>query len=61
LIPDSRLEVLPGVSHYTFLNPCSARGVEVLDLCRDLASVDRAAIHHKVATMALRFFRTSLD
>jgi len=61
LIPDSRLEVLPGVSHYTFLNPCSARGVEVLDLCRDLASVDRAAIHRKVGEMAWRFFRTSLD
>jgi predicted dienelactone hydrolase len=60
LIPGSKLERLPAVTHYTFLNPCSARGVEVLDLCRDPAPVDRAAIHRVVGEMALRFFRTSL-
>jgi predicted dienelactone hydrolase len=60
-VPGSHLDVLAGVTHYTFLNTCSARGVEVLDLCRERASVDRRATHRRVGELALDFFRTSLD
>ena len=61
LVPAARYTMLPAVSHYTFLDACSARGVEVLDLCRDAPSVDRAAIHRRVGEMVLDFFRRALD
>lgn len=60
LVPGAEYTVLPEVTHYTFLNACSARGVEVLDLCRDHASVDRSAVHRQVGEMAVAFFRRSL-
>lgn len=60
LVPGARLTTLPGVTHYTFLNRCSDRGVQILDLCRDPAPVNRATIHRQVGDMAVRFFRHSL-
>ena len=60
LVPRARLTVLPAVTHYTFLDPCTEQGVQVLDLCRDAPAVDRAAVHRRVGEMALRFFRREL-
>lgn len=60
LVPGADFAVLPDVSHYTFLNACSTRGPELLDLCRDNASVDRSAIHRQVGEIALAFFRRAL-
>jgi len=51
----SRLTVLPKVTHYTFLNSCTAQGKKVmLRYCSD--DVDRDAVHAKVAGMAVGFF-----
>jgi predicted dienelactone hydrolase len=61
LVGGTRYTLLPGVTHYSFLDPCTARGVEVLDLCRDPPPIDRRAVHRQVGETALRFFRANLD
>jgi predicted dienelactone hydrolase len=61
LVPGADYAVLSDVTHYTFLNACSTRGLELLDLCRDYASMDRSAIHRGVGEMALAFFRRVFD
>jgi predicted dienelactone hydrolase len=56
-IRGAKVVVLPGgIGHYTFLAECNAHGKSILDLCRDSASVDRAAVHRQVAEMAFEFF-----
>ncbi len=51
----ARLTVLPKVTHYTFLDSCTAQGKRALArYCSD--DVDRDAIHAQVAGMAVRFF-----
>jgi predicted dienelactone hydrolase len=56
-IKGAKLKVLEGgIGHYTFLAECNAHGKSVLDLCRDLPSVDRAEVHRQVAQMAFEFF-----
>lgn len=60
LIRGSKLTVLPSVTHYTFLDPCDDKGRQVLDICRDPAPTDRAAVHRQVGEMAATFFRAKL-
>jgi predicted dienelactone hydrolase len=56
-IKGSRLTILPGeIGHYTFLADCNSHGRAVLDICRDGAAVDRAAVHQRVAQLAFEFF-----
>jgi predicted dienelactone hydrolase len=53
--------VLPGVSHYTFLDTCTALGAKSLQhYCTDAPGVSRDAVHEKVADMAITFFDRAL-
>jgi len=53
--------VLPGASHYTFLNSCSARGRRFVDICRDARGVDREGAHDMVGDRAAAFFDSALS
>jgi predicted dienelactone hydrolase len=57
LIRAAKLTILPGeIGHYTFLAECNAHGRDILDICRDAPSVDRAQVHQQVAQLAFEFF-----
>jgi predicted dienelactone hydrolase len=61
-IPGSKLTLLPGVPHYTFLAICMDQGKKSSpNLCVDDARVDREAVHAKTVQMAVEFFRASLQ
>jgi predicted dienelactone hydrolase len=56
-----RETTLPGVSHYTFLDTCTAEGANALPLyCSDAPGIERDAVHAKVAAMAVTFFDREL-
>ena len=58
----AHLEVLPRVTHYTFLPGCTERGqLAAARLCTDLPGVDRDAVHRQVAARALQFFDQTLS
>lgn len=60
-IKNSKLVILPGeVGHYVFLSECGQAGKEMLPICRDAETVDRAEVHNEVSEMALKFFRKYL-
>jgi predicted dienelactone hydrolase len=60
-IPRTALTLLPGSGHYTFLASCTDTGREMRpDLCRDLPSVDRDAIHKQTGELAITFFDDNL-
>lgn len=55
----AKLEILPKVTHYDFLSPCTDFGRQVAgDYC--LSAVDRVAMHDHVARAALAFFQAAL-
>jgi len=55
----ARETVLPKVSHYTFLDTCTAAGRQMFpQFCDDEA--DRAAVHAQVVAMAVQFFYRAL-
>ena len=57
----SGLTVLPNkVGHYTFLSKCTSDGKNLLPICRDAETVNRAAVHKEVGEMAFKFFRKHL-
>jgi predicted dienelactone hydrolase len=56
-----RETTLPGVSHYTFLDTCTAAGAKMLgQYCGEAPGVERNAVHAKVAGMAVTFFDREL-
>jgi predicted dienelactone hydrolase len=56
-----RETTLPGVTHYTFLDSCTAAGRQVLpQYCTDPAGVERDAVHRQVAGMMVEFFDRTL-
>ncbi len=56
----ARETVLPNVTHYSFLDVCTAAGKQVLPVyCADPPGVDRAAVHTQVSEMAVQFFARS--
>jgi predicted dienelactone hydrolase len=58
-IRGARETILPNVTHYTFLDTCTAEGVKKLPLyCGD--SARRDAVHAQVAGMAVQFFYRAL-
>ena len=58
-IHGARDTVLPKVTHYTFLDTCTAEGKQKLAVyCAD--EVDRDAIHAQVAAQAIKFFNRAL-
>ena len=60
-IPNSELELLPNVAHYTFLARCSLKGkLFVSELCSDPEGIDREKIHNKVGADVLEFFAKTL-
>jgi len=61
-IPDSKLEILQDVAHYTFLARCSLKGkLFVRELCVDPKGVNRGDVHSRVGADALDFFTKSLS
>ncbi len=61
-IPNSELELLPNVAHYTFLARCSLKGkLFVRELCSDPEGIDREKIHNKVGADVLAFFERELN
>ena len=58
-IHGARETVLPKVTHYTFLDTCTAEGKQKLEVyCAD--QVDRDAIHAQVSAQAIKFFNRAL-
>jgi len=56
-IPKSKLTLLPGVGHYTFLGTCSDQAKKTTPkLCVDPKGVDRDSAHKQVAAIAVKFF-----
>jgi predicted dienelactone hydrolase len=61
VIPNARLDILPKVTHYSFLPACNDRGKNyVKELCTDPVGVDRDVLHKKVAARAIEFFSQAL-
>jgi predicted dienelactone hydrolase len=57
----ARETVLPNVTHYTFLDTCTAQGKKELGgFCEDPPGVDREAVHTNVDEMAVDFFNREL-
>lgn len=60
-IPNAKLDILPKVTHYSFLPVCNDRGkTYVKELCTDPVGVDREALQEDVAARALEFFSQAL-
>ncbi|HKD79020.1 MAG TPA: peptidase [Candidatus Angelobacter sp.] len=60
-IPHSKLLLLPGVGHYTFLATCGPQGKQSrADLCTDAAGIDRDQVHDQTAQGAVSFFADHL-
>lgn len=56
-IPNAQLQVLSGVSHYTFLADCTFKGKWfVKELCSDKKGINRQDIHRTVSLNVLEFF-----
>ncbi len=60
-IPNAKLDMLPKVTHYSFLPSCNERGKQyVKTICTDPVGVDRDALHQQVGARALEFFTQAL-
>jgi len=60
-IPMAELEVLPNVTHYTFLARCTFFGrIVARSLCSDPVDIDRDDVHARVSTDALEFLNRTL-
>jgi predicted dienelactone hydrolase len=60
-LPQASLLMLPGASHYTFIDECLPAGVERLpNLCKDGPGVNREAVHEATAARVLTFFDAAL-
>jgi len=58
----TREAILPGgVTHYTFLDTCTALGKKQIGVyCEDATGVDRDKVHAQVAAQAVEFFEKAL-
>ncbi|WP_240161092.1 alpha/beta hydrolase [Burkholderia sp. Ax-1719] len=60
-LPQASLTMVPGASHYTFLDTCLPVAAERLArICKDGPGVDRDAVHALAASEALAFFNRHL-
>ncbi len=60
-IHGARETVLPGVTHYAFLDECTAQGKQALpQYCVDPPGMDRAAVHAETVQLAIPFFDKAL-
>lgn len=62
LLPKADLLLVPGASHYTFIDTCLPGAVPHLPLlCQDNPGVNREAVHAQAIRRALDFFRATLS
>lgn len=60
-MPNAKMTLLPGATHYTFMDTCVPAVVERLArICQDPPRVDRDAIHMQAIQAALDFFSRTL-
>ncbi len=61
-IPSAEIEIIPNVTHYTFLARCTLWGkVVARSLCADPDEIDREEVHRRVSADALKFFNRTLQ
>ena len=61
-IPNAELEIIPNVTHYTFLARFNLLGkVVARSFCTDPDQIDREEVHRRVGTGALKFFDRTLQ
>jgi len=61
LMPKAGITLLPGASHYTFLDVCApAMAERATILCKDNPGIDREAIHAQTIEQAIAFFTKTL-
>ncbi|MCC8395228.1 alpha/beta hydrolase [Paraburkholderia sp. MMS20-SJTR3] len=61
LVPRAPVTLVPGASHYTFMDVCEPAAVERLPmLCKDGPGVARAAVHAQTAAQVGDFFAATL-
>ena len=62
LVPNADVLLIPGASHYTFIDTCYPGAIPHLPLlCRDNAGVDRDAVHAQAVRRAVDFFGATLQ
>jgi predicted dienelactone hydrolase len=60
-LKDVSLNLLPKVTHYTFLSECTDMGMQYAkQFCTDPEGVNRSDVHEQVGAQALVFFRRTL-
>ncbi|MGF6651961.1 putative dienelactone hydrolase [Paraburkholderia youngii] len=60
-MPQATVTMVPGASHYTFMDVCEPELMERLaPICKDGPGVDRAAIHARTAAQVRDFFAATL-
>ncbi len=60
-LPQASLLMLPGASHYTFIDVCLPAGAQRLpSVCKDGPGVNREAVHEATAARVLTFFDAAL-
>ena len=60
-MPQASVTMVPGASHYTFMDVCEPAAMERLaPICKDGPGVDRAAIHARTAAQVRDFFAAAL-
>jgi predicted dienelactone hydrolase len=60
-IPGSKILMVPGAAHYTFLNVCLPAAAERLaSICVDHPGVDRDKVHEQAVERILDFFQVAL-
>lgn len=61
-IPSATLQILPAVTHYTFLADCNDLGKNVAkEICVDPTGVNRTTVHQQIADDAVKFFNGVLQ
>jgi predicted dienelactone hydrolase len=61
LLPKAGVTMLPGASHYTFLDICLPAAVDLRPfICKDNPGIDRDAVHAQAIERARGFFATAL-
>ena len=61
MLPKADLLLVPGASHYTFMDTClPGAAPHVPLLCKDNSGVDRDAVHAQAVRRALDFFGATL-
>ncbi|MBU7438325.1 alpha/beta hydrolase family protein [Paraburkholderia fungorum] len=61
LLPKASVTMVPGASHYTFLDTCLPGVMDRLaTICKDNPGVDRDAVHAQTAQRAIDFFAAAL-